>query len=61
MQIVKIKTNSPTMDGKLMPKWLYNNPLRVLEDNDDFIMVLYVHDDNMESYEFEKEYIERSI
>ena len=57
MTYVIIKGGSPTMDGTTLPLYMYTIPLRVLEDNDNCIGVLY---DN-KSYWFSKHYIDRCI
>ena len=57
MHIVRIICNSPTLDGELLPKWMYTVPMRLLENNKDNIAVRYKN----QAYWFEKKYIERYI
>lgn len=58
INIVQIKRDSPTLDGEILSSWKYTIFYRVLEEHDDFIMIV---DNHMKAYEFGKEYIERSI
>ena len=58
MQIVMIKNEAETLDGQVLPRWRYYTFFRVLEEHDDFVMIV---DNNMKAYEFSKDNIERHI
>lgn len=60
MQYVIIKYRAPSIDGEHMPLYLYTEPLRVLEDNEQSICVIY-KDNEFYSYWFNKKYIERYL
>ena len=53
-----IKNEDETLDGQVLPRWRYYTFFRVLEEHDDFVMVV---DHNMKAYEFSKDNIERYI
>lgn len=57
MKYVMMELNAPTLDGDILPLYMYTIPMRVLENNRDCIGVVY----KRKSYWFDKKYISRSI
>ena len=60
MQYVIIKYRAPSICGEHMPLYLYTEPLHVLDEKENTIVVSY---DNSEFYiyEFNKKYVERYL
>ena len=60
MQYVIIKYRAPSIGGEHMPLYLYTEPLHVLDEKENTIVVSY---DNSEFYiyEFNKKYVERYL
>lgn len=60
MQLVLIKYRAPTLDNQFMPLFLYTEPLRVLEENENNVCVTY-KDKDYYAFWFNKKYIDRYI
>lgn len=57
MQLVLIKYRSPSKDNDYMPLFLYAEPLKVLEEKENTIIVQH-NNSEFYTYEFDKKYIE---
>lgn len=57
---VKIAYLAPTVDGEHMELWLYSRPLYVIKEKEDTVIVRYKNSE-FYTYEFKKEYIEKSL
>lgn len=57
---VKIAYLAPTVDGERMELWLYSRPLYVVKETQDTVIVRY-NNSEFYTYEFKKEYIEKSL
>lgn len=59
MIFVIIKYLAPTTDGEHMPLWLYDRPLKVVQESEDTVIVRYKNE--FYTYEFDKKYIKKSL
>lgn len=57
---VKIAYLAPTVDGEHMELWLYSRPLYVIKETENTVIVRY-NNSEFYTYEFKKEYIEKSL
>lgn len=60
MKYVVIKNRAPTINGEFMPLFIYTEPLKVIEEKDNTVVLEYNNNDSY-VYEFKKEFIEKSI
>ena len=60
MIFVLIKDRAQTVDNEYMPLWLYSRPLYVIKETQDTVVVRY-NNSEFYTYEFKKEYIEKSL
>lgn len=60
MTIVFIKLLSPTVDGHPLEKWVYTQPLLVLEETDEYVLVKYKGKVSISAW-FDKSYVDRWI
>lgn len=58
MQFVIIKYRAQTVDNDHMPLFLYTEPLRVVKETEDTIIIQH---NEFYTYEFNKKYIERYL
>lgn len=57
---VIIQYRAQTVDHEYMPLWLYSRPLYVIKETPDTVIVRY-NNSEFYTYEFKKEYIEKSL
>lgn len=60
MQLVIIKYRAPSLNNDHMPLFLYTEPLLVIEEKENTVVVQY-NNSEIYTYEFDKKYIERYI
>ncbi|MFR7590199.1 MAG: hypothetical protein ACLUVC_02050 [Longibaculum sp.] len=60
MQYVIIKYRAPSIGGEHMPLYLYTEPLHVLDEKENTIVVQH-NNSEFYTYEFDKKYIEKII
>lgn len=60
MQYVIIKYRAPTVNKEYMPLFLYTEPLPIIEEKENTVIVQY-NNSEFYTYEFDKKYIERYI
>ena len=60
MMYALIKYRAPTVDNERMPLFLYAEPLKVLEETEDSVCVVWEYD-QFYLYWFKKKYIDRQF
>ena len=57
MKIVRIKLLAPTVEGYPLEKWVYTQPLLVLEETEQFVLVKYKGKMPIHAW-FDKQYVD---
>lgn len=60
MRVVIIKYRAPTIYNERMPSYLYTEPLKVIEEKENTVIVQH-NNSEFYTYEFDKKYIERYL